>query len=294
MACNMKFENYHPAINLIYFAVLYALVINYNHPAYVGLGFLLAVFYYIWQKGKKAVLPVFCVMAIAALYIWWYVTYHHFGITVLSHNFIGNNVTKEAIYYGFVRGAKLATYLLMFMSIINIFTVDKVVYLVGRVFPRLSLFISLFVRGFSRFREKTSVAETARCGIGLGAGQSSLLKGFIAKVKILSIVFTWTIEDYVESAQSMKNRGYTLKGRTAFSIYRFDSRDRLLVIIMMGLSFVNAMAIAFDQTKIYYDPEIVMNQMTIWSYVFLGAFAIMMLLPIIVESKKMLVRGKNE
>ncbi len=41
---------------------------------------------------------------------------------------------------------------------------------------------------------------------------------------------TWSFENAVETADSMKSRGYGLPGRTAFSLYRFSRRDRLLLL----------------------------------------------------------------
>ena len=49
-------------------------------------------------------------------------------------------------------------------------------------------------------------------------------------ITILSIMITWALENAIETADSMKSRGYGLPGRTAFSIYRFDSRDRTALI----------------------------------------------------------------
>jgi energy-coupling factor transport system permease protein len=43
-------------------------------------------------------------------------------------------------------------------------------------------------------------------------------------------MITWALENAIESADSMKSRGYGLKNRTAFSIYRFDERDRNCVL----------------------------------------------------------------
>ena len=44
---------------------------------------------------------------------------------------------------------------------------------------------------------------------------------------VLSIMVTWSLENAIETADSMKSRGYGLPGRTAFSIYRMDSRDKI-------------------------------------------------------------------
>lgn len=41
---------------------------------------------------------------------------------------------------------------------------------------------------------------------------------------------TWSLENGIETVDSMKRRGYGLPGRTAFSIYRLDDRDKGLLV----------------------------------------------------------------
>jgi energy-coupling factor transport system permease protein len=81
----------------------------------------------------------------------------------------------------------------------------------------------------------------------------------------------------------MKSRGYALKGRTAFSIYRFDHRDRTVVIVQFICLTLTAMAVMLDQTYILYDPEIIFNRITWVSYIFYAAYAVMLLLPLGLE-----------
>ena len=52
---------------------------------------------------------------------------------------------------------------------------------------------------------------------------------------------TWSLESAIDTADSMRSRGYGEPGRTAFSIYRFDDRDRglLLCLTPVGLSLVS-------------------------------------------------------
>jgi energy-coupling factor transport system permease protein len=45
---------------------------------------------------------------------------------------------------------------------------------------------------------------------------------------------TWALENAIETADSMRCRGYGLPGRTAFSVFRFDRRD------ISALSFILA------------------------------------------------------
>ena len=41
---------------------------------------------------------------------------------------------------------------------------------------------------------------------------------------------TWALENAIETADSMKSRGYGLKGRTAFSLFRMEERDRYALL----------------------------------------------------------------
>ena len=88
----------------------------------------------------------------------------------------------------------------------------------------------------------------------------------------------------MESAASMKSRGYGLKGRTAFSIYRFDNRDRSLVIAFFTCIAFILGAVLLDQTQIRYAPRIIMHPVTLLSVVFYIAYAVFLLLPLILQT----------
>lgn len=57
---------------------------------------------------------------------------------------------------------------------------------------------------------------------------------------MLSILVTWALENAIETSDSMRSRGYGLKGRTAFSIYKFTKKDKGLLAVMAALFLVFA------------------------------------------------------
>ena len=77
----------------------------------------------------------------------------------------------------------------------------------------------------------------------------------------------------------MKSRGYSLRGRTAFSIYRFDNRDRSLVIVFFWCLTVVCIGVLFNPATMYFDPILIINPITRMSYLFYGAYSIFLLLP---------------
>ena len=86
----------------------------------------------------------------------------------------------------------------------------------GRISPRLSLFLSILLRCVPRVKERARKIEISREGIGKGVRQGNILERFLHGLSLISIVITWTLEDFVESTVSMKSRGYSLRGRTGF------------------------------------------------------------------------------
>ena len=275
----MKFDSYHPGINLIYFVVAITCTICFKHPIFIAVSLLCSLVYSVKLGGIKMLFLDFALIVLGIAYAGWYAFYNHFGVTMLRVNFIGNQITLEALVCGLMTGLIVATTIMWFCCIFMLITADKIVYLFGRISPKMSLFLSILLRIIPRIKDRARRIELSREGIGRGVKQGNLWRRFLNLVALISILITWTREDFVESSNSMKSRGYTLKGRTAFSIYRFDNRDRGLVIaFFVCLTFV-IMAVMFNQTSIYYNPVIIMNRITPMSILFYVAYAIFLVLP---------------
>ena len=111
-----------------------------------------------------------------------------------------------------------------------VFSADKVVYLLGRVSPRLSLFLSLLLRLVLEMWVQARKIHVAQQGIGRGSNQGK----HTAKAHKWSSIFFHThhltVEALAAASESMRSRG--TKRTYCLFIYRFDNRDRGFV---MGL-----------------------------------------------------------
>ena len=81
------------------------------------------------------------------------------------------------------------------------------------------------LRFIPKFRAQMQTVSEAQACIGRDTKNGSVFRRVGNAVKIFSIMVTWSLENAIETADSMRSRGYGLPGRTAFSIYRFDDRD---------------------------------------------------------------------
>ena len=279
----MGFEHYHPAINLIYFVSVIWASISFQQPVFLAVSYVCAFAYSVKRNGWRAVAFNVCLIPLAAVFALYYSGYHHFGVTILRQNFIGNNMTVESLVYGFTLGITAATVAMWLSCVFSIFTADKVVYLFGRVSPRLSLYLAIIRRTIPRLKAQAKKISTARSAVGRGIHQGNILCRMISGIRIFSMLVTWLLESMATTSDSMRSRGHGLKGRTAFSIYRFDNRDRGVVIAIFACLTVVLMAVMLGQTEMTFDPRIVMNAITPVSGVFYAGFAALCLLPMALE-----------
>lgn len=225
------FESYHPLNNFLYFAFVIGFSMTLNHPFTQMISLLTAMSYAIQCEGRKAVLFTlkFCLpMVLLTAFI--NPAFSHEGVTRLFYFPTGNPLTLESIFYGFSAGVMLATVLLWFGNFNRVITSDKFVYLFGRIIPALSLVLSMTLRFIPKFKiQMKAVVDAQRC-IGRDISNGSLWSRAKTGAAVLSIMITWALENAIETADSMKSRGYGLKGRTAFSIYRFDERDKTMML----------------------------------------------------------------
>lgn len=222
-----SFQKYHPIVNMIYFALVIGFSLVLVHPLAQGIALVTASIYMVSVDGKKGVayLLKLCLPAVLVT-TFMNPAFNHEGETILLYFPNGNPLTLESILYGLSAGCMLITILIWFSSFNRIMTSDKFIYLFGRVIPALSLILSMILRFVPRLKAQMDTVTEAQKSIGRDVANGSLWQRMKTAVVILSIVITWSLENAIETADSMKSRGYGLKGRTAFAIYRFDDRDK--------------------------------------------------------------------
>ena len=279
----MKFDSYHPAINFIFFTSVIAFSFMFTQPIFLMVGYICAFVYSSYLGRTKALILNIFAFIFIIIFAFYYSSYNHFGITNLAFNFIGNAITLESVYAGFVKGIHIASGAMWFYCMVKIVSSDKVIYLLGKIWPRLSLFVSIILRFAPQIVTRFVHVNKSQTSIGRGISQGSFVTKIRNAIRVTSIVITWSLENFVESSLSMKSRGYTLKGRTAYSLYRFDNRDRSVVITMFFCLTVIAMGIMLDQTKMLIDPQIILYPITALSYIFYGIYAFYCFLPMLLQ-----------
>ena len=160
----MGFESCHPAVNFLFFAAALYGAVRFDHPVFLAIAYVSAFAYSVRRCGKRAVAVNLFFIPLILVFGLYYSSYHHFGVTVLRQNFIGNNLTVESFVYGLVKGLRFAILCMWLEVIFRVVTSDKVGYLFGRISPRLSLFLTILLRFIPRVAREARKINLAQKG----------------------------------------------------------------------------------------------------------------------------------
>ena len=285
-----RFTKYHPLVNFLYFALVICFSMVLNHPLAQGISLICAIAYAVQAEGKKAVLFTLkgC-LPIMLLTAFMNPAFSHEGITILLYFPTGNPLTLESILYGISAGVLLATVMLWFLNFSRVITSDKFIYLFGRIIPAMSLVLSMTLRFIPKFNAQIQLTVEAQKSIGRDLSEGSLWHRTKIAVTVLSVMITWALENAIETSDSMKSRGYGLKGRTAFSIYRFDDRDKMALLFLGFCGFYLLNGFIVSAFGFRYFPDIRYVDFNIGTLSFQFVYLILGLMPVLLnwaEEKK--------
>ncbi len=277
-----EFKTYHPVVNFIYFFVILMFSMVFMHPVCLGISLFCALLYSFMMK-KNFLLPALLMMVLSMLFN---PLFNHRGVTVLAYFPSGNPLTFETIVYGCAAGAMLASVVCWFICFNEVITSDKIIYLFGKIMPSLSLVVSMVLRFVPRFKEQLKVISKSQMCIGADVKCGSIIKRAKNGIAIFSALITWALENSIDTADSMKSRGFGLPGRTAYSIYSFDKRDLTLLLIIILLSGYVAVGFFSGVIECVYYPFISCADVSFYSLSVFFAYFMLSGLPVIIEVRE--------
>lgn len=281
-----SFSNFHPLVLFLYFCGVVLVTMLSLNPVIIAFSAFGAILFLFGIKAKglgKALLFYLVFFVIIALSNPIFV---HSGMTALF--FInGNAITLEAIFYGVSAGLMLCSVMLWCRGLSEVFTSDKVLYLFGRLSPKIAVIISMSLRFVPDFKRQLKRIHESQKTLGLYSGENfsdRLMGGF----RVISALITWAIENAVETSQSMTARGFSLHGKTSFSLFCFTLDDGVfLSLSALALSGAIVGITALSPETTYYPifSGVDFSSPSVLTYSF---SALLFLLPSILEAKESL------
>ena len=282
-----EFKTYHPIVNFMYFVFAIGFSCFFMHPVCLAISFSCGFAYSVMIKGRGAIktnlmymLPLLILTALINP------AFNHQGITILTYLPSGNPLTLESILYGLAAATMVVSVICHFSCYNEIITSDKFIYLFGRIIPAMSLIISMTLRFVPRFASQLKVVINAQKCMGRDISKGSIVKRAKRGLNILSVMTTWSLENGIDTADSMKSRGYGLHGRTAFSIYTFDKRDKKALICILALGIYTFVGGLSGKMSFEFYPSIKWAEISPYGISVFISYLLLFMCPIIIELRE--------
>lgn len=249
------FSTFHPVINFTFYVGAFILGMMLIHPVFLLISAVAAMAYYITVKGRKAagfisgMIPLFLMLSFVNP------LFNTYGDRVLFTWWNGRHYTLEALCYGTALAAMVVTILLWFASYSFVMTSDKFLYLFGRAVPSVSLVLTMILRLLPNYEKKIAQISGARKSIGMSAENGTSREKMEHGLTIVSAMTSWALEGGIIMADSMRSRGFGVGKRTTFSLYRFEKRDKCLLVIMAGLLAIVIFCCIMGGSSAEYTPD---------------------------------------
>ncbi|MBP1587255.1 MAG: energy-coupling factor transporter transmembrane protein EcfT [Clostridia bacterium] len=269
----------HPAVKLLFFLLLLGVVMFADNMILRGFSLVTALFTLsLYGRGFRDVMK-YSAMAVAASLFAAVINciVSHNGKTVLFK--IGRlPYTMEAVICGLSLGMMISATALWCLILSEELQSGDIVYLFGRVLPKVAVLIMITLRYIPEIiRKYNEIFESQRM---MGLFDKNKLR---KKIAVVSAVFMSTtersLEDALDASLAMKGKGFGLPGRKYAFRRGFKLVDITVLLITLVLAGFAIYGIAYGDVGFQYYPTIKMTWMYEYSIVAYTVCGMILLLP---------------
>ena len=279
------FSSYHPVVLMLYFISVILVSMFTLHPVILTISLISGICWFSMLADRRELLS--SLGFYLAMFILIAVTnpiFSHNGETILF--FLNDQrVTLEAIFYGMATGVMIVAVIFWCKCYSEVMTSDKFIYLFGKAIPKLSLILSMALRFIPLFKMQMKKISKTQKTMGLYSSKS-VVDNIGGAMRVFAAILTWSLENAVDTANSMKARGYGLKGRTNFSLFRFTYRDGIMLGCIASGMFIIAVSAFCGKLHFAYYPVVTKANGSVLGIVAYIMSAVLMFIPYIIEIKE--------
>lgn len=237
------FDVYHPLVAFISLMSVMCLTVFTLSPPVTLISLIGALAFFVSLHGMREffknlayLLPFFLVIILTNP------LFSHNGVTVLFF-LNGLPITLEALLYGAELGGMMLAVIVWGRCFSAIMTSDKILLLIGSLFPTTALTLSIVLRNIPLFKKRWREIVRGQKTMGYYS-DDSLMTRLRGSVKAFSALVTFAIEGAVDSGASMMSRGYNTGRRTCYSRYIFRAKDAFLVVFIAIFDIAAVISVA--------------------------------------------------
>lgn len=272
-----SFENYNPITLALYFLLMSSVIMFSQNPVLLLIGFFGAMSYFLVRNKENTLKTHLFYLAVFLLLTLINPLTSHRGKTVLF--FVNDSpITLEAIIFGAVSAGMIVTVLYLFKIFSSIMTRDRLLYVFGRLSPKVALILSMGIRYIALFKERARKITDSQRALGLYR-DDNILDRIKCDLRVFSILITWALENGIITANSMEARGYGKARRTHYLLFKFTLGDIIILSLTLLFSAFTLTALFLGRLDFVFYPAVKLAPLNIFSISAYISYGILSFLP---------------
>lgn len=241
------FEKSHPFVIAAYFICSAVLVMLLNHPLFLLFAIIVVIANAqlfvaaetVWKTFKGSLLLIVAVLLIN-------VFFNRNGSTELM-TVLGRTITLEALIYSVTMGVMLVVIFQLSLLFNTILNGARFLFIVSKLAPKLGLVVMLAIRYVPLLKMHLQQITSVQRLKGYSLTEGSLVERMKSGIVLLQQLLSISLEDALQTADSMKARGYQLPvKRTSFTHYRWHRYDTLTLFGLIVVFTFVCISTVFD------------------------------------------------
>jgi energy-coupling factor transport system permease protein len=282
-------QSFHPFVSFTYYVGATALVMLYKHPVFLLVGAILLVLFNLQlDKGKtlKSWFVMLLFLSVFFLLINPFVNHRGTHILFYFHN---SPIMLEAIIQGLIMSLSIFTIMVLFTSYNLVITADKFLFLFSKWLPQWAMLAMLSMRFVPLLKRRLREIETVQKGKGLSVTEGKLKDRVKNGILLVQILLTWSLEEAIQTADSMAARGYGIKKRSKYTPYKMSCADWLALIYMIVISGIGLVGwwLGDGVLSVYPALEAMYIKGREWFYLFI--FMVYIGSPLIIKGREVVL-----
>ena len=278
------FENTNPIVVTVYFFAVSGICMFVSHPILLALSFFGALGYFILRNRTRkaglhlAMLAFLLTLALINPLV------SSAGATQLF--FINNSpVTLEATLYGIFASGAVVGVIYWFLSYTEIMTSDKLLYVLSRLSPKLSLVLSMALRYVALLGAQRKKIRQAQIALGLYS-DGNIVDRVRGEMRVFSVLVSFALENGIITADSMAARGYGSGRRTSFAIFKFSPRDIFTLVLILIFFALTVLSMVTGALDFEFYPYLSLIKTDAWAVIGYISYGMLVLLPTFAEMEE--------
>ncbi|RED53175.1 energy-coupling factor transporter transmembrane component T [Cohnella lupini] len=277
------FRSLHPVVILTYYAGGITFGMLLFHPLVLMAGWAAAVIVNFHLDGgrewRRWSLPMLTGVVLILLMN---PLLSHRGRTVLYY--LGDiPITLESVVYGITLAISMLNLLTFFVTYRLVMTEQKFLFLFTRVSPKAALIAMMAMGLVPRLRKRMQELMLIQKTRGVTVAEGSMMTRARSGARLVGTLLSWTLEDALQTADSMQARGYGTGTRSSYLGYRFRKRDGLTLIGFVCIAIILIMTWGYGHGFLSIYPRLGSLALSSGDTAALIAYLVFLFLPLVLE-----------